>query len=388
MSRLEILDLNIAIHDVDVASSMLGDFLISIDDMSGSREDDDGAVVENRVYMSVLFEDLPYNDLQPHLENYKNNLLLQVYDNLMAAWIKPLPKAIPSRVRIAAERNVREIAAQICLASLGIRVSSNVIQNEDIDQQPNPKHDNALNLPLRRKSSFQKRSVQPEDELPEPSLSPLTSSQISKDAGFMPASQLPTQTLPTPEMTPSLRSRSSAASLKDSEDPASQRLRALASLAPQPSLPSAASNILHQWSLGADPAKFDWEASQQARDAENQSEEDDDTNTPKAKKRRRALKRLRRGKGNAVPFSSSQATAAAASSMDASQQPPTLHSGSYYQLPPPVVMDPQSSSQFVEGAGAGAAGTSQMELLGGRRLHRSSGRNVQAKRGKKKKPGF
>lgn len=362
------MDLNITIHDIDAASRMLRSFIVTINDFSSSHEDDNGAVIDDRVHVSVLFTGQLYNDLQPHSEIDKENVPSQAYDNLMAAWIKPLPRRTPSRVRIAAERNVRKIAAQICLASLGIQVSSNFIPNEKNDQHTVSEHVDVLNLPLRRKSSFQKRSVQSNDTLLEQSSTPIMSSQFSKKIGLKLDSELPTQTLPTPEMTPSLRSGSSVASLQESEDPASQRLRALVSLTPQPTLPIPVSNILCQWSEGADPANFDWEATQQAIDAKNQPKGDE--KMPKAKKRRRDEKRLRQERKNAGP-SPFQVTA---TSIEASQQPPVLDTRSYPSSAPRL----QSSSQFT----GTAIGTSQIES------GRYTGRNLQSKKGKKKKPGF
>lgn len=372
MRRLELLDLNPSVLDIDAASNMLSDLLISINDISVPSESGERSTSKSNALISNLFVGQVYKEFQLRPEIDEKTLMSRIYDSLMTAWISPLSNRIPGRIRVVVEKNIREIAAQICLASLGIHLNPIALQDEDIDGQPSPEHDGTLNLPLRRKSSFQKRSVQRGAKSAERSSSPLASSHISEDVGFMPASAQASQALPTPEMTPSLRSRSSVASLGESEDPACQRLKALAKLASQPALPIPASNILRQWSIGADPANFDWEAVQQDLDAENPSE--DEASIPKAKKRRRD-KKLRKRKSDIDLASSSQTTA---TTVRASQQPPVLNTS----IQPPQRLGLHGSSQLAE------HGVEIGRIQPGRNSSQTSRSKPEKKKKQKKKPGF
>lgn len=348
---------------------MLHDFLISIRDIAVPNERENSTIIGDPIHISELFTGQFWSDPQSHTgTDSKNGLLSQIYDNLMATWIASLPKTIPGRVRVMAEKDVRETAAQICLANLGIRLCSNSIQSEDVDRQPMLDHDGLLNLPLRRKSSFQNRSMQLEEKSPRRSLSSSPSSQTSDHVDTSAAPKPTIPSLPTPETTPSLKSWSSATSLNETEDSSSQRLRALAHITPQPLLPISLTNILHQWSVGTDPATFDWEATQQAINAESLSQNDDLPALRHPRKKTRQEK-TKNPPPLARPIFGSSSQAATASS---SRPPPVLNA--------PSVPELRGSSQI---AREHLIRSSQSELK------RSGGgsRNLNSKMGRKR-PGF
>lgn len=184
----------------------------------------------------------------------------EVYDSLIRTWITPLSRNIPSRVRMALEKTLRNTAAQICLSSHAVNyVSKNADEEE-------PRGSSAsgvgaqFSLPVRRRVSA--TNLRKGKEPAARSSSPLASSQISEDAGFLPPSSF--GALPTPGPTPSLHSRSSISSLPASEYPASLHLKAYAPLAPQPALPENFSSYLGHWGSVADPDNYHWEETQQA----------------------------------------------------------------------------------------------------------------------------
>lgn len=295
--------------------------------------------------------------------------LLQIYDSLIRCWITPLALSIPGRVRVMIEKRLREIAAQIYLASYGIQSEPGPSQNEEnmFTEQ------GLFTLPVRRKSSFTNLIKKGKArEAPSRSPSPL-SSQIPQDAGFTQSNLQPqSPTLPTPNPTPSLHSTSSASSLSRSEDPASHRLRALATLTPQPLLPSSMQNILGHWTLGTDPEDYDWEAKQAAPETETTETE------AQTRRRRKLVKKLKRKRENTLP-SSSQSVPSISSQL----VPPVVSASQ-----PQAVRETQASTQLSEdGAPAtqeergtfGGRPRSKKMKVGGARM--AGGR-------KKKRPGF
>lgn len=292
------LNTTVAVEDIDVASEILRDFSTSLGNLWVNIEEDDNNKICKFPHVSQILHGQISALVLPPSATSQNPSLSHIYDSLLSSWISPLPEMVPSRVRIAAEKNVRRIALQLYLAGLGVHVGSREREDQVVIQEPpRPSFDGLSNLPLRRKSSLQRLSVKRLEKGRERSSSPLVSSQISEDTGFMPA--FPGY-LPTPGNTPSLRSKSP--SVFGTEDPACQRLRALASLAPQPVLPTSASNILRHWSEGSDPATYDFEATERSIQAELEPEIPVDEAT--AKKRQRIENRLKRQRERSMASSS------------------------------------------------------------------------------------
>ena len=363
-------------------STALRDFLTSIGDIIVDGKHDNEDPTQN-VHRVVEFMTLQMSAALDVCSSVSQELSLsQIYDNLIKLWISPLPTAVPGRVRVAMAKRIRELATQLFLAIYGIRFTPSPLpaENDEIAHEPFHMTDQSFNLPVRRKRSLTIRPAKPQqDVLPQRSSSPLASSQISEDTGFLPPSpSLPAPTLPTPEKTPSLRSKSSIspslATVLD-EDPASQRLRTLATLTPQPALPSAASDILHHWSEGANPDTYDWETTQDAIAAghvhQDDDDDDDDDEAAKAKlkKRQRLQKRLQRQRAQSLAGSSSQ------------QQPP-----------PPPSSAPTRVRESQPSPARDALGSSQRVGIGvGDRMNQPLGSGSGGGRGKgrkKGKPGF
>lgn len=294
--------------------------------------------------------------------------LLQIYDSLIHCWITPLASSIPGRVRVTIEKRLREVAAQIYLASYGMQSEPGPSQDED-----NVSTEQELfTLPVRRKSSFTNLIKKgKERDAPSRSSSPQVSSQISQDAGFtQPNLQPPPGTIPTPDPTPSLYSNSSASSLPRSEDPASQRLRALATLAPQPLLPSSMQNTLSHWTVGTNPEAYDWEAKQAVPELEDTEIE------AQTKKRRKLEKKLKRKRQNTMPSASQPVP------IISSQQAPPIVSASQ----PQAARGTQASTQFSEDMAP--ATQEERGAFGARPRWKKAKIGGARVEGKKKKPGF
>ncbi len=281
-----------SVLDLDKAS---GDFIDFLDDIKRltSEYENGNDTDEERPF---LVSDILTPTLQAGLGIRDTAELSSIYENLIQTWIVPLPRRMPGRVRIALEKLLRDMAGQICLASHAIRIDSRTRGIEEKGSTESLEAGVPFVLPVRRRISAISlgKGKERSDLVSSP---PPASSQVSEDVGFRPLSAF--AALPTPEPTPSLRSRSSLSSLAGSEDPASQRLRAYVSLTPQPALPMKTSNLLGHWQVGVDPAKYDWEAAQQATVTEDESEDES-----QRRQRQRAEKRRKRQRENTVGPSS------------------------------------------------------------------------------------
>ena len=335
---IENLDIQNVIADVEQASAQLHEIVAA------------AAEGNHQLKRVGLASSLIFPTMDPDSAPPESPALLQIYDSLIRLWITPLPSSIPNRVRATLERHLRHIAAELYLASYAIQASPGPSLNEDTAQESEPPEHYAFSLPVRRKLSFSKKSRSPKPS--SRSSPPIHSSQLSQDTGF--THQPSGSTLPTPTPTPSLHSTRSSSSLPRASDHAAKHLRALASLAPQPQLPSIMQNILSHWDVGTNPENYDWEAIQAAAAESDVGEETE----ARVRKRRKIQKMAKRRRDPSNPVSSSQP---AVPSIKSSQPAvPTFVSSS--QLAPPVVSasqpqaarKTQGSTQFSEGIGVPA----------------------------------
>lgn len=289
---LRMINATFSVLDLDKASVDFVDFLDDVKRLNSEHEKDNDTDEGRQLIVSNILTPT----LQAGLGIHDTAELSSIYQTLIQTWIVPLSRRIPGRVRIALEKLLRDLTGQICLASYAMRIDSETTGKEDKDQPESLEAGLPFALPVRRRISATNlgKGKERADAVSSP---PPASSQMSEDAAFMPSSAF--AALPTPEPTPSLRSRSSVSSLAGLEDPASQRLRAYASLAPQPALPTKMSNLLGHWQVGVDPAKYDWEAAQQATVSEDESENESQTRL-----RQRAEKRRKRQRESTVGPSS------------------------------------------------------------------------------------
>ena len=281
--------------DLEKASGDFVDFLDDIKRLASEHENGDDDKDGGR---QLMVSTILTPKLQASLGLRDSAELHSIYEHLIQTWLVPMSRQIPGRVRIAMEKILRDIAGQICLASYAIRIDVGSKGEEEEDRSENWEAGARFILPVRRRTSAtglgKGKGKERSDAVPSP---PRVSSQMSEDASVMPPSALPA--LPTPEPTPSLRSGSSVASFASSEDPASQRLRAYASLTPQPALPTRTANLLDHWQVGVDPAKYDWEAAYQATVTEDESGDE----SQKRQGQRAAKRRKKQGESTVWPSS-------------------------------------------------------------------------------------
>ena len=278
-----LLNTAILIEDIDKASANLADFTenavrIKTDEV-GSLEGDNGER-EQIALLDVLTPSIrQLLGVEDHVQ------LSTVYDSLVKTWIAPLSRRTPGRARVTLEKLLRILAAQLCLATYYVRVDKRADSNKEATRERIADSELQFVLPVRRRVSV--TNLRKGKEPTERSSSPIASSQISQGVGSLTSS--PFRALPTPELTPSLHSKNSKSFFTASEDPASLRLKAYASLAHQPALPIKMSDLLNNWQVGADPTNYDWEAAQQAFNDEDESE-----NEARATQRQRAERRRKR----------------------------------------------------------------------------------------------
>ena len=319
------MDGSATVLDLEKASGDFVDFLDDIKRLASEHEDGDDDDGGRQLMVSTILTP----KLQASLGFRDSAELHSIYEHLIQTWIVPMSRQTPGRVRIAMERILRDIAGQICLASYAVRIDVGSKGEEEEDRSENWEAGARIILPVRRRTSASSlgkgKGKERSDAVPSP---PHVSSQMSEDASFVPPSALPA--LPTPEPTPSLRSGSSVASLASSEDPASQRLRAYASLTPQPALPGKMVNLLGHWQVGVDPAKYDWEAAYQATVTEDESGDE----SQKRQHQQAAKRRKKQGESTVGP----------------SAQPTSKGLGNSQPQQGHVAHDLQSSSQQMERA--------------------------------------
>ncbi|KAL9639746.1 MAG: hypothetical protein Q9164_000717, partial [Protoblastenia rupestris] len=79
----------------------------------------------------------------------------QIYNSLVRSYISTLPQDIPARVRVTLDRTIRDIAAQICLASHVVRIPppSSDVDRDTLSQDADDTPEVMFNLPMRRKAS-------------------------------------------------------------------------------------------------------------------------------------------------------------------------------------------------------------------------------------------
>lgn len=213
--------------------------------------------------------------------------LMAAYDSIMNQWLAPLSRRVAGRVRLAKEQLTRRVAAEVCLASCGLK-------RPWIDPTHENQYDSAK-LPETQHSSF------------------LGSSQSY--GGF------PT---PSPTATPSLTTMTSLSSHPSTmASPEYLRLQQYATFssdktAPAP-LPKRLAKTLAHWSVGGNPGEYDWLSVQKRQEREAEEEDEDLTPRERARLKKRAERHLRKQRRD---------TEKAASMNLASSQVPAIFSAS------------------------------------------------------------
>jgi len=254
-------------EDIDDGAALLRDF---VESFKAIEEDSPMAVT---LRSAGLFDTLGLDSSFDRTSNLPD--LSKAYDILIDIWVSSLPQRTPGLVRIAKERLIRTIAADLCMSSLLVSIRSNSVPSTD--PSPSSPEPQRLTLPLRG--------------LPPPSpLTPLRPLFSSHDYGFDPASSFPT---PAPSEGSVL---------------AEPRAYALGVRSQKP-LGPAREAILDQWPAapGSDPASYVWRPGQAgAVEEEEESDEEAARRRMREEKRRRRTERFLKRRETALGVPSSQ----------------------------------------------------------------------------------
>jgi RNA polymerase I-specific transcription initiation factor RRN6 len=213
--------------------------------------------------------------------------LSDVYDKMIECWISCLPLQTPGQTRLAKERIVRDIAAELCLSSLSVTIhNKSGFPPESI--KPLERFD--LTLPVRPRSNFSSQES--------------GASQVLDTKDTLGAFYTTTVRVPTLTSTPPHTREETAPSRAPVEDSSILRLRSYAlSINPQPPLSATASSILEHWPTtpGLDPANYSWEMTCKATAEiwdEDGDEEDAISRRKEERHRHRTEKFLKRQRVN------------------------------------------------------------------------------------------
>ena len=262
--RFDLVNSDFFVEDVDMASDSLVDVIRKLETKASGNDED---ITECGALIGSLFT--PSLCESWGIEG--SFILSREYEMVLDHWLKPLSPKTPGRARIAIERVARAVAGQLCLAAYQYPVSLSPPIEDTVGMQQNAEQPEIV-LAVRHKtsatglSSKGKQKLQPANPLPGKTL------EGGRESDFTRPTSSHEGALPTPDPTPSLRSRSSSFSTSHTESLASQRLRALVSLEPQPYPDDVTAPILKHWSEGVDPWSYDWENTQQAIDSESRVE--------------------------------------------------------------------------------------------------------------------
>lgn len=285
----------LSISDVDEATQSFTHLLETITQPSVNPDESSNTMPRTASFIAPSMTPQLYREL--HLELGAEIKYTGIYESMIRSFIRPLSGTTPSRTRIALDRDLRGIAAQLYLAAHVVRVRSDIsdVEQDDIEAVFAP--DSLLSLPVRGKPSDSSLSRKYKLPLVGAS-SPPRPSQSSQDAESQALLPTPDPTTPSDRSSDTAQSRrtstaSSNVSAQDAEDPSSRRLRTLTSLNPQPTLPSKISNMLSHWTVGADPASYDWYAAQKAAETPANEAETPSQTKRRLKAERRARKRAK-----------------------------------------------------------------------------------------------
>ncbi|KLJ10324.1 hypothetical protein EMPG_14305 [Blastomyces silverae] len=295
--------------------------------------------------------------------------ITKLYDSLVRDWLFPLPGDFPNKIRMAKEKNIRNMVMQLILSRI-------VITRRSIPES----HDPGLRL----------ISETAQEDLS--SSHPSSSAPWSSQAPLFTQSQNPTITTTSsdrqtgPEQSsffqPSYQTTAAAAATVTATATtpyATLRLYTPLKQPDQPRLPRRIADILSHWKLGTNPSAYDWQATVRTlRDEEEQETESQSASRRRKRREARKLQRRQQQQSQQSFLPSSSATAPAPASA------PTLASTSSVPNPSasqvPVVrmwgsQQQQQQQQSSRGMGQGSflgPGTDRGAAMSSQMMVRSS----------------
>ena len=221
--------------------------------------------------------------------------LSTVYENIVAQWLACVPDDVSSKVRMSKEKLARQIAAELCLASMVLRSDR---QTEGAEDQQKTTGTNKIQSSTVQSTSSQanydERRQISDNTIKHSYQEPRSSTQKRATAEL---AILDNAIFPAASATSSVMSSSSAYSTRP------LHCTALNSYGYSPSsrtLPRALSRCLDTWNLGENPYSFDGDIAIQAVTRPSDVDEDNEYGMSASERRRlqrraeRLLKRQRR----------------------------------------------------------------------------------------------
>ena len=300
-NRFSLLDVEVLLSDVDRASTELQDFITSIRGAVADAEEKDAVDnVPSSARPVTLLTTETSSALFRHMNDGEEGNVVDLsdaYNKLLQSWIAPLASSVPGKVRIGIEKRLRKIVAQLCFASFGVRLEprpGSWKQSDGQDAMDWAK----LTLPVRGKGTAAGLSERGKAKSRETSTTPQPMPSVSQGGGLTNDSALLEASLPTPGPTPSLHSRNSISSQDGPDKAACERLRNLTSLTAQAPLPASMTRLLSHWTVGMDPANYDWDATRRALATGSDTEGTGDEG--QVKRRQRMERRLKRPRQDSI----------------------------------------------------------------------------------------
>ena len=226
--------------------------------------------------------------ITPHLKTFVDHdgvmRLSTVYEKIVAQWLAKLPNNVSGKVRMAKEKLARQIAAELCLASLVLRTDERN-QTEEVEQRTTEidKIDSSAVQPMSSQVHYDQMRQIPDDMINHSYQQPRSSTRKRATTEL---ATLDNTKFPTPSATPSITSNSSTHSAKPMYCTALNRYGYSPSTR---TLAKALSRCLNTWNLDEDPYSVDGEKAVQA--IITPSDVDDDNEYGMSASERRHLQR-------------------------------------------------------------------------------------------------
>ena len=337
--RLEMAGNNVSISDIDDTKNRLADLLSQTPVEGNDQMSDDGQRRPKIVALPITAT------LRLGLGLPQEQSFCALYEALIEAHLTPVTENVPGRARVTIERSIRTIAAGLLLATFTIERPSGSGDGTFEDQSTEVQELPSFDLPVRRKGRF----FQPpapqgtRTTSTEPIVTATNSSPFSRDETTSLMQSTPT--LDDAASSPAERPDATAtpAPAPHPNTPPHRPLSSLGNFSAQPPLPTKLTETLQQWTIGADPALYDWAATQTAPMSQTEAETED-LSEPSSSGRRRKIKRRKMSRSMDLD------RGAAAGPRPSSSAPYNVISAS--QPVPAVRLTESQPSQILAGGGS------------------------------------
>jgi len=215
-----------------------------------------------------------------HISSLREDRLSTVYNAIQEDWVSSLSNGLPQDVPTMREHVALQTAVQVALAGVVVRPEDHREQREESRSRNQGKdrgEDNDFKLPLR---AFQTQSIP----------------QSAPRETVVSSSQPLPLGLPTPSRSATSATVASTSQRSTHPAPEIARLVRYTSFSePAPSaLPRSLNRVLSQWTVGGDPAKYEWQSISQRFTQQDEEAEEGELDEKEVKRRQRATARYER----------------------------------------------------------------------------------------------